>query len=163
MITQERLKELFSYDADTGHLTRKVARGHEAKGARAGALNKHSGYRQVKIDNILHQEHRLIWLFIHGSFPPVYIDHINSIRNDNRISNLRKATSSENKMNQGLQSNNTSGFKGVGYYKASGKYRARIGINGTTKYLGYYTTPEEAHIVYCEASLKYHKEFSRIN
>jgi hypothetical protein len=163
MITQERLKELFSYNADTGHLTRKVARGPATGGVRAGCINTTTGYRQIKIDYRLYQEHRLVWLFIHGSFPPDCLDHINGVKDDNRFDNLREATYSENNMNQGLQSNNTSGFKGVDYLKSSGKYRARISINRTTKALGYYTTREEAHKAYCKASLEYHQEFSRIN
>ena len=95
MITQEELEGMFSYDADTGYLTNRLTRRGVTKGSRAGTLHP-SGYRQIKIDYKAYQEHRLIWLFTHGEFPPDCIDHINGISDDNRICNLREATISQN-------------------------------------------------------------------
>ena len=164
MVTQEKLKELFSYNAKTGHLTWKVSPNNSVKvGDRAGGKNKLTNYRQLWVDRKNYKEHRLIWLLVNGSFPVDCIDHINGIKDDNRISNLREANHSQNNINQCIQSNNTSGFKGVSYSKTRNKYEAYISTNRKRKHLGYFTTKEEAHTAYCEASLKYHKEFSRTN
>ena len=164
MVTQERLKYLFSYNAETGHLIRKVSTSSNAiAGNRSGSLDNGTGYRRLRLDSKIYQEHRIIWLLVKGSFPPDYIDHINGVKDDNRLCNLREATNAENQYNQGNRSNNTSGFKGVSYHKRSGKYIANITIHGHQKYLGLHETIKEAHTAYCEASLKYHKEFSRTN
>ena len=161
MVTQERLKELFSYDADTGYLTNLVNRGPAKQGDRAGGLHISSGYLRVRVDSKLYREHRLIWLLVHGSFPKDQIDHINGVRNDNRLCNLREATKQQNAYNRCVPADNTSGFKGVTCRKSVGDYRARIGVNGEMKHIGYYTTPEEANEAYCKASANYHKEFGR--
>lgn len=91
------------------------------------------------------------------------IDHINGNRLDNRRSNLRIATYSENQRNRGKQNNNTSGFKGVVLLKDHSrrkKWAAQIKANGKQIRIGYYHTPEEASQEYIEASNKHYGEFS---
>lgn len=90
------------------------------------------------------------------------VDHIFGRTLDNRSSQLRLATRAENCRNRRISSDNTSGFKGVSWHKKSRRWRARININGSDKYLGYYKTPEEAHDAYCVASEKYFGEFRRV-
>jgi hypothetical protein len=89
------------------------------------------------------------------------VDHINMNPLDNRRCNLRLATRSQNQMNHKVQSNNTSGFKGVHLFKRTGKFRAYIMVNGKEKHLGYFVTAEEAHAKYCEAAKEMHGEFAR--
>jgi len=89
------------------------------------------------------------------------IDHINGDKLDNRRENLRSATRSQNKMNSGKPKNNTSGYKGVCWYKRGNKWRAQIGINGKLKHLGYFEDKEEAAKAYKKAAEKYHGEFVR--
>ena len=91
------------------------------------------------------------------------VDHINLDKFDNRRSNLRFATHKENKRNSGLQSNNTSGCKGARYYKARGKYVAKIKVDGKHIHLGYYSTLLEASCAYDRAALYYFGEFARLN
>jgi len=80
---------------------------------------------------------------------------------DNRRSNLRIVTGPQNNCNRRSQSNNTSGFKGVTFVRARSKWQAQIGVNGKNINLGHFSTPEEAHRVYCDASIRYHGEFGR--
>lgn len=86
-------------------------------------------------------------------------DHINGNGLDNRRANLRPATTAENTRNRRLNSDNTSGFKGVGWHKSSSKWRAVIQIYGTHIHLGLFDTPEAAHEAYCTAAKEYFGEF----
>lgn len=89
------------------------------------------------------------------------VDHINGNTLDNRKSNLRICSQSENCCNRKKAKTNTSGYKGVNFKKQTGKFVARIGRNGKRLFLGYFDTAEEAHIAYCEASKSYHGEYGR--
>lgn len=81
---------------------------------------------------------------------------------DNRRSNMRNVTRSQNQMNRRRQSNNTSGYKGVSLFKRTGRYRAYIMVDGKETHLGYYKTAEEAYAVYCAAVIRIHGEFARL-
>lgn len=94
--------------------------------------------------------------------PNERVDHINLDKLDNRRENLRLATQSQNCMNKRRQSNNTSGYKGVAFHKSSGKWEARINVNGKRLYLGVFDTPELAYEEYCNAAKEYHGEFARL-
>ncbi|MBW0450883.1 HNH endonuclease [Paraburkholderia phenoliruptrix] len=88
------------------------------------------------------------------------VDHINGVKTDNRRSNLRICSKSENGYNQGAQRNNTTGFKGVTVRKDSGRYMAQIRSRGKKIYLGLFDTAVEAHAAYCAAALELHGEFA---
>lgn len=88
------------------------------------------------------------------------VDHINVDKRDNRRSNLRLATKSQNQRNQGLSKKNTSGFKGVAFDKARGKWRAAIKYGAAHKFLGRFDTPELAYEAYCKAALQFYGEFA---
>jgi len=88
-------------------------------------------------------------------------DHVDGDGLNNRRSNLREATCGQNQRNQRIAKSNTSGFKGVSFRILTGKWQAHIKVNGRKKHLGLFSTPEEAHVAYCEASAKYHGEFGR--
>lgn len=102
--------------------------------------------------------HRLIMDAPHGKD----VDHINGNRADNRRSNLRVCSRSENLCNKGLLSNNTSGFKGVSRFRKT-KWQTYINIQGKRYNLGHFSSKEEAAKVYNEAALKYHGKFARLN
>jgi hypothetical protein len=89
-------------------------------------------------------------------------DHRNGNGLDNRRKNLRYADNSENQQNKGKQCNNTSGYKGVSFHPASGKWRAIIKINRKTYSVGYYDTKEEAFAARCAAIERFHGEFARV-
>ena len=155
ILTQERLKELLSYDPETGVFVWVNALGTAKIGDVAGCSHS-EGYRVISIDRKLYFAHRLAWLYMAGTFPPDQIDHINRIRNDNRFANLRAVTKSENMHNSCRGKNNNSGFKGASYDKFRKNWRAHIKINNVTKCLGRFSTPEEAGAAYLAAQRIYH-------
>lgn len=91
------------------------------------------------------------------------IDHINGNTLDNQKQNLRIVTFHQNRMNRKLQSNNTSGFKGVSLIKKTGKWRAQIKVIPKTIYLGNFDSKELAAKAYDKASKIYHGKYGRIN
>lgn len=157
MITQARLKEVLRYDKESGvFYWNKKTSGRIVFGAVAGHLSE-KGYIRIQVDGVLLMAHRLAWVYEYGKFPSTGIDHINGIRNDNRISNLREANQSQNCQNlRSARSNNKTGFLGVTYSGRSKKYKAVIGIDGVNKHLGNFSTAEEASQAYIDAKKKLH-------
>jgi len=154
-ITQDYLKQLLAYDPGTGVFVRKTTRASNAQlGDVAGWVNERR-YRLIKIDNITHRVHRLAWLYVYGKFPTNEIDHINHDRSDNRIANLREATSHENSLNKELQARNTSGVNGVTWRKMEKKWCAQIGVNGETLHLGRFINFDDAVVARKAADKKY--------
>lgn len=155
MLTQKRLKEVLDYDAETGSFTRKINIGKRYKaGEIAGTINHH-GYRVIMVDGQQYQSHRLAFLYINEEFPKNSIDHINQIKTDNRISNLRSVKHQENCKNQPIRSNNTSGVTGVCYNKKSNKWQAQIKLTDKQLNLGSFTNKDEAIKVRQEAEVKF--------
>lgn len=159
MITQDRLKQLLSYNPETGDFVWINSTSNRvAKGKIAGTLRK-SGYRQIRIDGKIYLSHRLAWLYVYGKLPDNLIDHISGWKADNRIVNLRKCTYSENSQNKRLSSNRgITGYLGVCFHKLKEKvkFRAEINISGKGKHLGVFDSAEEAYSAYIEAKRKYH-------
>lgn len=90
------------------------------------------------------------------------VDHINGNALDNRRENLRLAIGSQNNYNSRRYKNNTTGYKGVYFIKARRRWAAHIQVEGKNIYLGYFKTPEDAYVAYCEAAKKYFGEFARL-
>ena len=147
MITQEHLQYLFTYDKQVGHLVRNFRRGKAQKGTYSTCKDR-DGYIVLGVDGKTYREHRLIWMYHYGKFPEHDIDHINWVRDDNRIENLRDVTKSQNKQNSPVQKNNKCGVKGVWIHKQTKKWCASIYINGKNKYIGSYKSLEEAEAAY---------------
>ena len=160
-IVMERL----SYDIRTGIFKWKSrASSHVPKGAKAGTLEKSSGYVRIKISGRKYRAHRLAWLIVYGSFPPDQIDHINGIKHDNRIINLRAVTCLENCRNKPLNSNNTSGHLGITYDKKHNKWLARIGGTRKRIHLGCFENKEDAIEArrIAEINYNYHPNHGRV-
>ncbi len=87
------------------------------------------------------------------------VDHVSGNGLDNRRLNLRLATKTQNNHNQRIRKDNTSGYKGVYLDAKSGKWRARVKIDGKQHNLGYHNTPEEAHAARCKAANELHGKF----
>lgn len=94
--------------------------------------------------------------------PTEHVDHIDGNGLNNTRDNLRLATNSQNQHNARKQSRNSSGYKGVGWHKASKKWRARIMTSNGRIDIGYFDTPELAYEAYCKAAIEYHGEFARL-
>lgn len=129
-------------------------------GSIAGGVHKSSGYCFVRFRGKLLAAHRIVFALHHGYFPKE-VDHIDLNRSNNKISNLRAATTSQNECNKGLQRNNSSGVKGVNWDKSSGMWKARVAVNGLTKYVGRFHDIKEAEQAIIATRNVLHGEFSR--
>lgn len=158
MITQSELKELLHYEPKTGVFTWLVSHQRIRVGDVAGG-NVCQDYTRIQINGVRYKAHRLAWLYVHGSFPPHEIDHRNQTKSDNRWRNLRLATSSENKRNVGINSRNTSGFKGVSWNKTAKKWEAYGRLNGGNKNLGGFDSAELASAAYQAFAKRHHGAF----
>jgi hypothetical protein len=146
-LTQARLKELLHYDPETGVFTwREFRRGKAVAGSVAGSLNP-TGYIHIYVDNNPYKAHRLAWLYTNGAWPEKFIDHINGVRDDNRLCNLRAVTNQENVCNiKNARSDSTTGLLGVGARR--NKFVATVRHKGQRFFLGYFDTAEEAYAAY---------------
>lgn len=156
MINQDELRALLTYDTQTGLFTWIARSGTAKAGAVCTALDG-GGYIQIRINRRAYKAHRLAWLYVHGRWPDKFIDHINCVRTDNRLSNLREVDALLNQQNQQRsQRASRSGLLGVSWHKPTGKWRARISVNKTAVHLGSFDSAEEAHAVYLAAKRKHH-------
>lgn len=159
-LTQDYLMQILTYDADSGlFYWNKETKKRLIKGSAAGTLD--NGYVLIGIDRKQYRAHRLAWLYVYGEIPKEQIDHINCIKTDNRIENLRLASNGQNCANRKLQSNNTSGYKGVWFSKRTNKWCAQVGYNNKKIKLGFYNSPEEAYLAYVNKAIELHGEFFR--
>ena len=157
-ITQEYLKKLLNYDAESGVFTWIHSNSNRSPiGSVAGTIRKEKPYVIICIDRQFFYAHRLAWLYVYGSLPNGMLDHIDGNHFNNRISNLRLATYSQNEINKPVRKGTKSGFKGV--WKSNQKWCAYIGTGQERKRLGLFNTPEEAAKAYREAAEKMHGEF----
>ena len=162
------LLKLLDYQSETGKFFWRVNRnsfGGKAKvGAEAGTLSSSDNvrfYRAIGIDQRQYKAHRLAWFYVHGEWPPHHVDHINGDGLDNRIANLRLATSSQNAANNRRKNPPASGFKGAYKSSTGAGWFSHIYVGGKKIYLGSFSTAEEAHMAYVEAAERHHGEFAR--
>lgn len=160
-ITQRRLMELLRYEPDTGKFQWAFSRG----GVRPGVCGRISrwGYHEICVDKKLYKAHRLAFLYMTGCFPEKDVDHINRDKSDNRWSNLREVTVSQNMCNVPIKPSNTSGYIGVVWDKARGKWRAQIRINGVKKNLGRFDELSKAIETYNAAAVSAFGKFAQLN
>lgn len=163
-LTLERLKAVMDYDPNTGIFTRKEPQNNRfRKKAGSPITTKNAyGYVVIRIDGKLYIASRLAWFICTGKMSNKQIDHINCVRSDDRIINLREADRFENARNQPLRKNNTSGYKGVSWNKANKKWIAMLTYERKAKYLGSFDCPQKAYEAYCAAADKYHQQFARL-
>lgn len=160
MITPEFLKTFLDYNPETGLLTWKVRNSKRIHiGDIAGCKSK-DGRILIGIKGRLYKAHRVAWALKTGEWPNHMIDHINNNPSDNRWSNLRAATPSQNQMNIKCIKSNTSGHKGVTWSKAAQKWRASIKANGKQFHLGVFERIEDAIRAYADAAARLHGEFA---
>ena len=161
MISHSHLLDLLKYDPENGVFTWLVApRKNTASGSAAGSL-KPNGYIRITINGRAYYGHRLAWFYMYGEWPSEQVDHINLIRSDNRSSNLRLATRSQNLANARRPAHNTSGLKGVSWSGIMSKWLAQIQSKGQNINLGYFSNPEDAHQVYLSAARELYGEYAR--
>lgn len=162
ILTPRLVRRLIDYDPDTGHMAwkvrgRSVLSSTDAHSLAAMArfnsrwagtpalasINAH-GYRHGSIMGRTYTAHRVAMCIYHNRWPADLVDHINGIKSDNRIENLRFATRSDNQRNCKRSSRNKSGFTGVAWHASSGKWHAYIFDNGQSKSIGYFDCKQQA-------------------
>jgi hypothetical protein len=141
MLTQDRLKELLDYDAETGEFCWKHTKGRMRAGQRAGATDAY-GYRVIRVDGVLYKAHRLAWMYAHGRWPDGLLDHANRKPGDNRLLNLREATQSENMHNADRKTK--SGVPGVRWRQERGRWVAQIRVGYRNHVIGSFLSKDEA-------------------
>jgi HNH endonuclease len=151
-LTLERARELLAYDSETGILTWRMRRGSAGAGSPAGTLHS-KGYLLVRVDGVRFLAHRLAWLLAHGEWPRGEIDHTDGEPSNNRITNLRVVTRTQNNINTKLSRNNTSGITGVIWDRRKRKWWAQLKLYGRLKHLGYFTSKEEAETARLQAAV----------
>lgn len=156
-VSLKRLREILGYNPETGGFTRLLDAGGEKIGSAAGTLSNSTGYILISVDGNKLLAHRLAWFYVFGVWPKNQIDHINGVRTDNRIANLREATIAENRQNQTqFIRKNSSGYLGVHRVADSGLFAASIKKDGVKQHIGCYLTPEEAHEAYRFRKIEVH-------
>jgi hypothetical protein len=167
MLTQERLKQILDYNPDTGiwiWIGKTHPRTNDSLIGTVAGTNIH-GYREIIVAGYHYYAHRLAWFYMTGMWPK-QIDHINGIKDDNRWSNLREATRSQNSFNRPKQRNNSSGYKGVtkiisGTRNPKVKWAARIMHNQKGIHIGLFDSKEDAAQAYNQTAMKLHGEYYR--
>ena len=168
----EDLKRLVDFDPVTGRLIWKTRQLEDCKSPKRCAHwneqfagkkihERHNayGYTSIKIMGKQILTHRAIWALATNDWPKDVLDHVNGMRDDNRLANLRAATQSQNLCNRGAQSNSISGFKGVSPHQ--GKWCARVARLGKTIRKTGFDSPEEASAAYYSMAKHLHGEFAR--
>lgn len=142
----ERLRSLIDYDAQTGVFAWKP-RGHRAgthcnRARHPGSVSKQTGYLTIRVDGKLYQAHRLAWLHHFGEWPPLHLDHINCVKLDNRIANLRSADDKLNRENvRSARRDSGSGLLGAFFDKRRGRFFSAIRVNRTLRHIGALSGP----------------------
>jgi len=160
LITHSQLTEELHYNKETGIFIRIKAKPRVKIGDIAGFYEK-KGYVSIRLNGRTYKAHRLAWMYVYGEMPNQQIDHINGIRDDNSVNNLRIATQSENLRNTKIRADNKAGIKGVNIHK--GRWIARCQINNVRINLGSFDTKELAKAAYDNYAKKNHGEFYRFN
>lgn len=155
-IEHGRLLELVHYNPDTGVFFRLIkTNSRNSLGDIFGSPCR--GYLAGMLDGRTYRLHRLAWFYMNKAWPVSGIDHINGIKSDNRMENLREATQAENCQNMKISKRNTSGYLGVSYFSSRCLWKATITINMEIKHLGYFPTPELAFMAYSNAKQESHR------
>lgn len=155
MIEVTTLKELVSYNKETGELFWKVRMSDKTPAGKQAGSKRKDGYVCLKIRGERLTAHRIAWAVFYGVWPTNNIDHINGDPSDNRIENLRDVSQRENIQNlYRAKSNNKLGLLGVMRDKKN--FAARIVVNGLCIHLGNFSCPNAAHAAYLSAKKQYH-------
>jgi hypothetical protein len=154
--TRDDVVSLFNYNPLTGVFIRKSSKNKRWAGTVAGGLDA-KGYLNIHIMGKRYKAHRLAWLIVYGEWPKDDVDHINHVKTDNRIQNLRACTRSENMQNLFARSSREQSELGISFCKCTGRWRAKIQINRKQIHLGRYSSREAAREAYREAKARFHQ------
>lgn len=157
-ITQDYIRGLFLYDPDTGIMYWGQSRGRVKRGYKVGSYDK-DGYLETDVCGKRVKLHRLAWFYMTGKWPIFEIDHIDLVKDNNKWSNLREATKSQNSANRPISRRNKSGYKGV--IRSKNRWIAHICHNKKQFHIGSFKTAIEAHEAYLVKAHLLFAEFAR--
>jgi hypothetical protein len=155
-ITAQRVRELYDYNPDTGIFTTLPRPGTRAKTGSNPSGKMKAGYVRIAINRVMLLAHRVAWLHYYGEWPKQLIDHINGIKDDNRIANLRDVSDTINAQNIRKPRDGRSGILGVNI-NAYGKISASIKYEGKHRHLGFFSSVEEARDAYLREKRLHHE------
>lgn len=158
-ISVDEVKRLFSYDPQTGVVSRLVSRGGATLGP-VGLDQKEGEYPKVTICGHCFRLHQIAWVLMTGEWADGAIDHKNRDRSDNRWRNLRLATPAQNLLNTSAHARSQTGLKGVSWHKASGKWRVQVNHGGRVVFTGLAQDLEVADELACFIREEVHGEFA---
>jgi hypothetical protein len=147
------LREVLEYDQNTGIFTWKFGNKRNTKANQIAGSIHPEGYRYICLKSKNYRAHRLAWLYIFDEMPKHQIDHINGIKDDNRIVNLRQVTHAENQQNK-------HSTKGYSWHQKRQSWEAYIRINGKKSTLGYFEKEEDAQLARIKAKHEHHPFFT---
>jgi hypothetical protein len=153
-ITHQELLKILSYNPETGVFIRIARTSSRINIGDIAGTKHHKGYIHIRVNGKKHSAHRLAWFYMYGIWPLAQIDHINGVRDDNRLSNLREATNAQNSQNQ--KAINSSKLLGAHWHKRDCVWQAKIIKDGKHYYLGSFPTAELAHSAYLIAKASLH-------
>ena len=162
MMSRAQLCRWLAYDPITGIFIWRIDSAKNVKSGNIAGGIKPNGYQYIAINHTSYLAHRLAWFYETGLWPVAEIDHINTIRSDNRICNLRESTCVENKRNASKRSDNVSGQKGVSWDKKNSKWQVHIKLNRKSIYLGRFDDIIAASDAYADAANRYFGAFARL-
>lgn len=148
---RETLSRILDYDPGTGRFVWKINASTKAQvGKDAGTLDSY-GYTIIRFQGKGYKAHRLAWILTYGEEPDGLIDHINRVRSDNRISNLRVVDAHQNAQNLGIHKKNRSGYRWVSWFSQYGQWKARFNYRSKSVFVGYFDDPHEAYMAAVDA------------
>lgn len=148
MVTRERLKQLMTYTPESGEFRWIKTRARGAMRGQVAGRIANTGYMVIGVDGALYTAHRLAFIYMTGDAPKT-IDHINRIKTDNRLENLRATNRQMNAMNM-KKKKSASAYKGVTPH--GDRWRAKISFGGKTRHLGIFNAEIDAHAAYMHAA-----------
>lgn len=154
-LSLERLREVLGYDPLTGHLVRKRCSWRPDVVGRVCGSHDRRGYLCVSIDHVTHKAHRLAWFHHYGVRPQFEIDHINGIKDDNRIANLRDVPGAINCQNV-RKANSRSSTGVLGVFREGNRFRACVVIGRKQRRIGTFDTVDEASAAYLQVKREIH-------
>lgn len=150
------IKDCLCYAPDTGIFTWRMTTTSTKIGVVAGCVTGTNGYVRITLAGAAYKAHRLAWFYMHGKWPDKCIDHINHIRSDNRIENLRLVDHKQNSQNTRKRKNSVCEYKGITpLTRDKTKFVAQIRYDGKQRKLGIFPSQKEAHEAYCAAAQKH--------
>lgn len=160
-ISHQDLLHILDYDKMTGIFTWKNPLSRRVKRGMVAGSSHSKGYVSIRVQGVLYFGHVLAWFYVYKVWPKTLLDHVDTDKKNNRISNLRESSHSQNAANAKVHKDSVVPLKGV--RKIRQKYEARISVQGCQKNLGVFDNPEDAGRAYDKAAVEHFGQYALTN